>query len=129
MARSPGHRNWPGHKVREQHLGDRMIVRIDGDVVADSNDIVRVDEDGAPARYYFPRDSVRMDRMRRTATTTECPFKGMARYFTLSAGGKQLDDAAWSYEDPYEEHLDLKDRVAFYDDRLPEIEVRPAPPT
>src|SRR5436309_10635222 len=108
MSKSPGHQKWPDHKVREQRVGQRMKVDIDGTVIADSADVIRVDEDEYPARYYFARSDVTMDKLERSGTTTECPFKGIAHYFNVKLGDKTLKDAVWSYEDPYDEHRDLK---------------------
>jgi uncharacterized protein (DUF427 family) len=31
-----------------------------------------------------------MDKLQPSQTTTVCPFKGTARYFSINAGGKQL---------------------------------------
>lgn len=125
MGRSPGHQQWPNHKVRETHLHQRVTVELNGQLIADSADVVRVDEDGSPPRYYFPRADVRMDRLERTATSTECPFKGTAHYFSLRSDGRILKDAVWSYEQPYEEHRALTARLAFYDDRYRDIHVEP----
>jgi uncharacterized protein (DUF427 family) len=123
VSKSPGHQKWPNHKVRERHLAKRVTVEANGEVVADSADVIEVDEDQHPARYYFPRTDVRMDKLERSETTTTCPFKGTAHYYSLKSSGKRLEDAVWTYEEPYEEHQELKDRIAFYDDKVPDLEI------
>jgi uncharacterized protein (DUF427 family) len=126
MKKSPGHRKWPDHRVQEQRLDRRVQVEVNGQLVADSTDVIMVQEDENPVRYYFPRRDVKMGLLERSDTKTECPFKGEARYFTLQAGGEQHHDVVWSYEDPYEEHRDLEDRVAFYEEKLPKFAIRTA---
>lgn len=126
MSKSPGHRRWPEHRVREDRVDTRMQVMVHGELIADSDDVIRVEEDGHPARFYFPREAVNMEKLGNSDTQTECPFKGRASYFNLNAGHVELKDAVWSYLEPYDEHADLQQRLAFYDDKLPEIEVRPA---
>jgi uncharacterized protein (DUF427 family) len=122
---SPGHEQWPNHKVAEHHIKGKLSVEVNGLRMAESSDVIRVDEDGSPARYYFPRSDVSTDELERSTTTSECPFKGTAHYFNLKLGDETLEDAVWSYEEPYDEHRALKDRLAFYDDKLPQIHLRP----
>jgi uncharacterized protein (DUF427 family) len=126
MNKSPGHQSMPNHKVEEERVPQAMKVDINGQTIAQSSDVIRVKEDGHPDRFYFPRSDVEMSKLERTATTTECPFKGKAHYFNIHLNGQRLNDAVWTYEQPYDEHRNLKDRVAFYDDKIPEIHIRTA---
>ena len=126
MSKSPGHQKWPNHKIAEHRVRERVQVTADGETVADSKDVIQLEEDGSPVRYYFARGDVNMDRLTRSATTTQCPFKGVASYFVLNVGGKMLKDAIWSYEDPYDEHAAIKGRLAFYDDKHPSISIHAA---
>ena len=122
MSKSPGHQKWPDHQIREEQL--QQSVEVEGVVVAVSSGVIKVDEDKSPVRYYFPRSDVRMDALQPTDTTTDCPFKGRARYFDLNLAGTAIKDAVWSYETPYDEHVDLTQRLAFHDDKYPQIRVQ-----
>jgi uncharacterized protein (DUF427 family) len=55
MSRSPGHQQHPDHKVRERHLADRMQVAVNGEIVADSTNVIKVEEDGSPAMFLQSR--------------------------------------------------------------------------
>ena len=124
MAKSPGHAKWPEHAVVEQHLSTPMAVAVGGEVIAASPDVVRVEETDYPERLYFPRDAV-LAELEPSDKTTTCPFKGTASYFDVVVGGERFENAAWSYEDTYDEHVALTNRIAFDDRKLPEMRTGP----
>ena len=80
-----------------------------GEVIAESDDTVVVE-----GNHYFPVESVRMDLVRASTTSTVCPWKGVASYYTVVAGGKENRDAAWLYPDPKPAARAVTDRVAFW---------------
>jgi uncharacterized protein (DUF427 family) len=87
------------HRITTNPCTRRIRVELRGQVLAESDRAVALDETGLPTRYYLPREDVRMNLLTPSDTTSHCPFKGDATYF--SAPG--ADDAFWVYESPSEE--------------------------
>jgi uncharacterized protein (DUF427 family) len=75
-----------------------MKASIDGVVVADAPDTELVSIEG---NYYFPPSSLVTEAFSDSATPYTCPWKGVAQYHDISAGGSTHHDAAWSYPDPF----------------------------
>ena len=96
----------------------RVRVRFGGATLADSENATLVQETKHEPVVYFPRKDVNFDLLERTDHESFCPFKGEASYWTLRAGDREAENAAWSYEDPFDEVAGLKDLVAFYRDRV-----------
>ena len=80
-----------------------------GHVVAESDDIVKVE-----GNAYFPIDSLNKTFLKDSATTSSCPWKGIASYYSLSVDGKENKDAAWFYPEPKSAAAEIKNRVAFW---------------
>jgi uncharacterized protein (DUF427 family) len=118
MSSGPGYQRNPGHRISATPAGARVTVKLDGEVIAESAEAVRMEEGSYPAVYYFPRRDVRMDRLVRTSHQTYCPFKGTASYFSFKGGA---ENAVWSYETPYDEMLAIKEHLAFYPDKVDSI--------
>jgi len=93
-------------------------VEIDGVKVADSVRPVLLFETGLPVRYYLPKTDVRLDLLTPTDTTTGCPYKGTAEYYSIDIDGTTYDDAVWWYRSPLPESLGIGGLVAFYNERV-----------
>ena len=124
MPDGPGYKKWPDHKVDLIKSDKHVRVIFNGEVVADSDRTIIVDESRHSIVYYFPRSDVKMGYMQRTDHHTYCPFKGEASYYTLTVGNKREENAVWTYEEPYDEVRELKDCLAFYANRIDKIEVK-----
>jgi uncharacterized protein (DUF427 family) len=117
---APGFKDYPDHRITTRAAGEHVQVSFNGEIIADTTDAVRLEETHvghvvAPVVYYLPRKDVRMDRLVRTDHHTDCPFKGQASYYSLKDGP---ENAVWTYEQPYDEMLAIKDRLAFYPDKV-----------
>ena len=78
-------------------------------VLAESEDIVSVE-----GNAYFPADSIKSEFFSKTDTTSVCPWKGTASYYTVTVDGQTNPDAAWYYPAPKDAAGNIKDHVAFW---------------
>jgi len=111
---APGFAKRPDYALAIAPAEGRMQALLDGAVIADSADAIAMTEQNHDPVFYFPRGDVRMDRLTRTGHDTFCPFKGHASYWSIG----DAENAAWSYETPYDEMHGIKDCIAFYADKV-----------
>ena len=79
------------HRITTRPSERQVRVESGGQVLAESNRAIELDETGLPTRFYLPREDVRMDLLTPTDTTSLCPFKGDASYFSApGADGRVL---------------------------------------
>ena len=108
----------PAPHIKTRPAGTTVRVTVSGEVIAETKDALELKEGDYPVVYYVPRKDVKMDRLVRTSHQTYCPFKGQASYYSLKDGAQ---NAVWSYEQPYEEMSVIKERLAFYPDKVDSI--------
>jgi uncharacterized protein (DUF427 family) len=84
------------HRVSTSQSTRHVRVEHDGALLADSRQAVELEETGHRTRFYLPREDVRMDLLEPSETTSHCPFKGDATYFSAP----DAKDAFWVYEEP-----------------------------
>ena len=102
-----------GYRVNTEPSPHRIRAVFNDETVADSSEVVIMRETRLAPVFYFPREDVRMDLLVRTDRRTNCPFKGNASYWTLNVGENVAENAAWSYEDPFDEASSVKAYIAF----------------
>lgn len=102
---------------RIEETASRLRVVIGGITVADTTRGRRVLETSQPPAYYFPPDDVDRSLLRRSTSRTFCEWKGTASYWTVTAGGRTVEDAAWSYETPTPAFESITAHLAFYAQR------------
>jgi uncharacterized protein (DUF427 family) len=80
-----------------------------GKIVAESEAVQTVE-----GNLYFPESSVNREYLRPSSTTSTCPWKGQARYYSLMIDGQENQDAAWYYPDPKPAARNIKGHIAFW---------------
>ena len=118
QQKTPG----PDHPITVTPTEGRVTVRLGDRTIASTTSALTLQESTYPAVQYVPLSDVDETLITPTDTTTYCPFKGDASYWTIEGGGDELKDAVWGYVAPYEAVEQIAGHVAFYPNKV-EIEI------
>jgi uncharacterized protein (DUF427 family) len=108
----------PNHPIAITPNPKRVRVTAGGVVIADTTHALTLKEASYPAVHYIPRADADMARLTATDRSTHCPYKGDASYFSIDADGRTLDNAIWSYEQPFPAMAEIAGFLAFYPDKV-----------
>jgi uncharacterized protein (DUF427 family) len=108
----------PDHPITITAEPGRLQALLQSRVIADSDETLTLQEASYAPVAYFPRKDVRTALLSRTEKTTYCPYKGVANYYTIAVEGRTIENAVWTYENPYPAMAAIKDRLAFYRDQV-----------
>jgi uncharacterized protein (DUF427 family) len=108
----------PYHRVDVLESSRHVKVSVNGEVVAETNRPKILFETGLPPRYYIPPEDVREDVLAGSEKTTQCPYKGVASYYSVEAGGERVDDLVWYYPEPIPEAAKIEGHLAFFNERV-----------
>jgi uncharacterized protein (DUF427 family) len=109
----------PYHRCDVARSDRHVVVRVGGEVIADSNRPVLLFETGLPPRFYLPESDVRMASLEQSGTQTSCPYKGTtSRYYSVEVNGERLEDVAWVYDATNSEVHGIEGLIAFYDEKV-----------
>ena len=94
------------------------VVRAGGAILGESDRALELTEGSYPPVIYFPREDVGMAFLEKSDSSTSCPHKGVASYYTVCLPAGDMPDAAWSYEAPIASMAAIAGHIAFYTDRI-----------
>jgi uncharacterized protein (DUF427 family) len=108
----------PYSRVDVLRSSRHVQVVVDGTVIAESTRPTLLFETGLPARYYLPKPDVRFDLLEATDASTQCPYKGTARYWSVRVDDTVHEDLVWSYPSPLHESAGIVGLVSFYNEKV-----------
>ena len=104
-----------GHPITIEPTQGRVQVSVNGELVADTTAALGLKEATLPLVQYIPLTDVVQERITPTDTSSYCPFKGEASYYSVTtSAGNTVKDAIWTYEQPYPAVAAIVGHVAFY---------------
>lgn len=103
----------PDRLLFAEPLRRRMRVKFGDEWIADSEDVVLLHEPGHYPVAYFPRADVKAGVLSEPARTTRHRDLGETAWFSVTAGGRTAERAAWQHTALPGHAGELRDRVAF----------------
>lgn len=100
--------------IKIRPAGGTWVVRAAGAVIGESQNALELVEGDYPPVIYFPQEDLSMVFLDPSETTSRCPFKGDASYWSIVAKSGTIKDAAWSYPSPKTGVEAIAGHIAFY---------------
>lgn len=91
----------------------RVRVTVGDALVADSRRPQMLLESGLPVRWYLPRDDVRTELLEPSYTTSRCPYKGIAHYWSVRTESRYEKDLVWTYQEPFHDAEAVRGLLCF----------------
>lgn len=98
--------------------GGLWVIRAGDAVLGETRNALELREASYAPVLYFPRDDIAMAFLEKTESSSTCPWKGKASYYSIHAASGVIADAAWSYEMPIEGMEEIAGHLAFYPDKV-----------
>jgi len=108
----------PYHRVDVLESSRHVKVSVNGEVVAETERPKILFETGLPPRYYIPPEDVREEALVLSDKETQCPYKGVASYYSVEADGRRVEDLVWYYAEPIPEAAKIKGHLAFFNEKV-----------
>ena len=108
----------PYHRIDILDSSRHVKVLLNGEVVAETDRPKLLFETGLPTRYYMSPEDVREEVLVPSDKKTQCPYKGIASYWSVKAGGELFEDLIWSYPEPIPEAGKIKGLLCFFNERV-----------
>jgi uncharacterized protein (DUF427 family) len=93
-------------------------VVVAGVTVADTHRPSILYETGLPPRYYLPISDMRTEVLRPSSSTSHCPYKGTAAYWSVEVAGQKFEDLVWIYRTPLPESQKIAGLACFYNEKV-----------
>ena len=103
--------------IKIKELDGNWVVRANGSVLGRTAHALELREGDYTPVIYFPRADMEMALLERSDTTSVCPHKGEASYYSVRTASDLIKDSAWSYETPKDGVTEIAGHLAFHPDR------------
>ncbi|MEO1473061.1 MAG: DUF427 domain-containing protein [Pseudomonadota bacterium] len=114
----------PAHPITIDRVSARACVDVDVARLIDAPSYLQLREANYPPVAYMARAHCDMDHLVRSERTSWCPYKGEASYFHIKrASGDLIEDAIWTYEDPFPAVAAIKGHLAVYPERVDDLQL------
>jgi len=114
------------HPITVQPTPGHVRVLVGDTVIAESDSSLTLQEASYPPVQYVPLADIDASVLSRTETSTYCPFKGDASYYSVTTADGSVADAGWAYDEPYDAVAQIATHVAFWPGRAEVVVDEPA---